>query len=466
MKKLNTIIIILFTCVFAYSQNTITGTFSELANQQIKLVGFNGFNTYTIDSTQANEKGSFNLSFSKQDYGMGYLLAEDGNALLVILAGNEKLILKGETPAFSTTTVFLSGKQNRLFQQYASEHSRREESLSAWDYLAEIYNKDSLFIFHEVPKQIIENEKQRIKAEDSLFLASLPDGSFVSFYLPVRNLVSSVSNIVMDKPEEIPATIHAFNTLDYSDTRLYKSGILKETIDSQFWLIENSGSSMDSKYIRMNKSIDYLIENLLTDEKKLNEIAEYLFKLLESRSLFGASEYLSLKLLNEQGCSLNKNFASRLESYRLMKKGNIAPNIELKGDVFAPGFETINIPQNLTDIKSKYTVVLFGSSWCSQCPPELMQIAGLYNKWKQNSVEVIFVSLDEDKDIFRSFVSPFPFISFCDYKKWGNTSVIDYHVFATPSIFLLDDKREILLRPNSVNHLDSWIDWFLVKGNE
>ena len=76
--------------------------------------------------------------------------------------------------------------------------------------------------------------------------------------------------------------------------------MLKETIESHFWLIENSGGSLDSVYIEMNKSIDILLENLLADKQKLSEINENLFKLLEKRSLFRASEYLALKLFNEQ----------------------------------------------------------------------------------------------------------------------------------------------------------------------
>ena len=42
-----------------YSQSTITGTFPALSNQQVKLVGFEGFNTYTIDSVSVSEKGAF-----------------------------------------------------------------------------------------------------------------------------------------------------------------------------------------------------------------------------------------------------------------------------------------------------------------------------------------------------------------------------------------------------------------------
>ena len=59
-----------------------------------------------------------------------------------------------------------------------------------------------------------------------------------------------------------------------------------------------------------------------------------------------------------------------------------------------------------------------------------------------------------------------PFISLCDYQKWKTQAAQDYHVFATPMIYLLDANREILLRPNSVRHMDSWVDWFLVERNK
>jgi hypothetical protein len=32
-------------------------------------------------------------------------------------------------------------------------------------------------------------------------------------------------------------------------------------------------------------------------------------------------------------------------------------------------------------------------------------------------------------------------------------------------MFLLDNKREILLRPYSVKQMDAWVDWFLIQGN-
>jgi hypothetical protein len=44
--------------------------------------------------------------------------------------------------------------------------------------------------------------------------------------------------------------------------------------------------------------------------------------------------------------------------------------------------------------------------------------------------------------------------------------VKDYYVFGTPTVYLLNNKREIILRPTSIDQVDAWVDWVLVKGNK
>ncbi len=448
-----------------FGQYKISGSFPPLAGQQVKLVGFRDFGIYTIDSTTVSKEGQFTLRFAEKDLGMGYLSATDNKAYFVVLA-KEDIQLKGNVLSTPESVSILSGKENQLFAEYASEHPRREQALSAWDYLAKIYTQDSLFAKHKPARQAIDKEKLRIEAADSLFLANLDKGSYVGWYLPLRKLVSSVSNVAQYQTDKIPATIKVFRELDYTDARLYKSGLLRETLESQFWLIENSGSSLDSVYAEMKISIDSIIDDLSTDTEKLNKITSFLFRLLEKRSLFKASEYLALKVLNQDNCIINEDLASQLESYHTMKIGKTAPDFEFSGGVFAPGYPTAKSPKKLSDLDANYTVLVFGASWCPACAPELMQIAKLYEKWKKNGVEVVFVSLDEDGETFKKFVSPFPFISTSDYKKWDSPVVKNYHVFATPTIFLLNNKREIILRPNSAEQVDAWIDWYLVQGNK
>lgn len=466
IKKFVTIILVwLTTGTSILGQNTITGAFPALRGQQVKLVGFRGFTTYIIDSVHVSEQGIFRLSFGQKDYGMGYLAAQENESFIVILT-NENISIKGELLSLPGTVSVTSGPQNRSFVEYATTHPRREQVLSAWRFLENIYRSDSLFSVNAPPANAIKHEMQRLKKEDSVFLNSLKPETYVSWFLPVRKLVSSVSAIARHRPEEILATIAAFRKLDYTDGRLYKSGLLKEAIESHFWLIENSGRSLDSVYVEMNKSIDYLVANLQADEQKLNEITGYLFELLEKRSLFTSSEYLALKLLNNNSCTINNKLASQLESYRAMKKGNTAPSLVFDADVLAPGYEPDDMPMELASLQSEYTLVVFGAGWCPHCPKELESIARLYEKWQKYGVEVLFVSLDRDKQSFENLAGRFPFISICDYGSWESPIVKSYYVFATPTMYLLNSRQEILLRPNSAKHMDAWVDWHLVQGHK
>jgi thiol-disulfide isomerase/thioredoxin len=451
-----------FLFFFFYSElitsQNIKGNFLNLPYQTIRLEGFNGLNTYPISSTTTDEKGRFTLNYSKSDYGVGYLISSEVNKSLFLILSGENIVIQGEVLGFPETINNNGGQENIYFKKYANEHPRREQSITAWGYLEKIYTSDSLFSIQKSTLKAIQDEKNRIKNEDIAFLETLPNDSYVKWFLPTRKLVSSVSTVVQYRPEEITETIEAFRRLDYTDQRLYKSGLFKDAIDNHFWLIENSGKPFDVVFEEMKISIDVMFVKLGTNEKIYNEVTDYLFDLLEKHSLFQASEYLALKVLNEGGCSLNSNISNQLETYRAMKKGNIAPDIIFNNSFFA---NQNRLDDKLSDLKNKYTVVLFGASWCPKCKEELPEVVKAYAKWKSKGIEVIFVALEDDKKTFIEFAKAFPFPSYSDNKKWESKIAKDYYVFSTPTIFLLDNKREILLRPNSVKQVDAWVDWFL-----
>lgn len=465
IKRIQNTLLICFVFLSsnAFSQS-ISGNLKLLVNQEIKLEGFNGLKTYPISSTKIDEKGNFKLNYSKADYGVGYLQSADEKPLFVILSG-EDIELVGEALSYPEILKITKGQENQWFEQYAIEHPRREQALSAWVYLEKIYTLDSLFSVQKTPAQAIQKEKQRIKAEDSLFLAKLPNDSYVSWFLPTRKLVSSVSVVAQYRTEEMPATIAAFRALDYTDQRLYKSGLFKDAIDNHFWLLENSGRSLDSVFIEMKLSIDAMFEKLVLDEAKLNEVTDYLFDLLERHSLFQASEYLAIKALNETSCTINSDLAKQLETYRAMKKGNIAPNIDFSNYTFLHGKKQ-NTFSSLNELTTPYTLVVFGASWCPKCMEELPKLIQNYVQWRNLGVEVVYVSLDTQSQVFDQAVKTYPFFAYCDFKKWESQVVQDYYVFGTPTFYLLNNKREIILRPNSIDQVNAWVDWFLVQGNK
>jgi len=258
-------------------------------------------------------------------------------------------------------------------------------------------------------------------------------------------------------PKEIQASSNPFKNLNYSNPQFYSSGLIYNLIEKQFWSIQNSPLTEMSKYKEMTSSVDIILDSISKNQQLYNDLTKYLFQYFEKYSLFLASEYIALKALNQKDVTLNTALANKLESYRKMKVGNSAPNFELVGDLFKNG-SAVKAAVHLSDIKAKYKLVIFGGSWCPQCRAEMIQLLPRYNNWKVKGLEVIFVSLDTEKNEFEKFSAPFPFYSTCDYKKWDTQAAKDYYVSSSPTIFLLDSNNKIILRPPTVASLDSWLD--------
>jgi peroxiredoxin len=257
--------------------------------------------------------------------------------------------------------------------------------------------------------------------------------------------------------KEIQTNTNPFLNINYSNPQVYSSGLIYNLIEKEFSSILNSPLSDATKYKEMTSSVDIIIDSLSKNEKLYNDLTKYLFNYFEKYSLFAASEYIALKALSQKEVALNSALVNKLESYRKMKVGNRAPNFELVGDVFKNG-SAVKAAIHLSDIKTKYKLVIFGGSWCPQCRAEMIQILPRYNNWKAKGVEVIFVSLDTDKYEFEKFIAPFPFYSACDYKKWETQAAKDYYVSSSPTIFLLDSNNKIILRPATIPVLDSWLE--------
>lgn len=441
----------------AFSQQ-LSGDLQHHTNQEIRLLGYNGFETTELAKGVIDESGNFILLY--KDYiGMGYVETSDNSQLFLVI-NEPQMNITGTHLKEPDSISFTNTNENLIFNQYAVEHNQRERALAGWKYLLPQYKEVKLLKQQKEFVNVIQKEIDRLEKQDLDFLNNIKPSYYVSWFLPLRKLLDDIPSSAQQNTQRIPKHIADLRSIDFNDSRLYHSGILDDLLESHYWLLENGGMTMDSIYMEMNASTDYLIENLEGNDKLLNEVSDFLFSFLEKRSLFRASEHLALMLLTQSSCTIDDDLAKQMETYRAMKIGNTAPDIVFEGKKMMMGGE-INKDLNLSDFNSDYTLVVFGASWCSQCAQEIPKINEKYVQWKLKGVETVFVSLDHDDIEFTNFVKDFPFLSSCDFKGWENKAAQDYYVFAVPTLFLLDKEREIILRPRSIEQVDAWIKYNL-----
>lgn len=75
---------------------------------------------------------------------------------------------------------------------------------------------------------------------------------------------------------------------------------------------------------------------------------------------------------------------------------------------------------NLADLgeKNKITLISFWATWCTPCKAELNNMLSLYPDWKKKDVEVVAISVDDQRNVakVKSYVSS---------KKWPYTVLLD-----------------------------------------
>ena len=109
----------------------------------------------------------------------------------------------------------------------------------------------------------------------------------------------------------------------------------------------------------------------------------------------------------------------------------------------------------LSRIPHKYKLLVFLASWCPNCQQELPKLAAMYPKLKESDVEFVFVWLDKNTADFKGYAKVLPWINYCDYQEWNSKPVVDYHVFATPTMYLLGENLVIESKVINAAHLDA-----------
>lgn len=455
MKRLYYLFIILFPVIKAIAQEPITGRFTAYPNQTVSLVVYNGFKRDIVETVTTDSFGNFSFKYPTNYSGVGYLLFNEKQGFNFILH-KQGINITGISADDPENISFKNSPESTLLYQFLYEQQIRESALGAWNYLEKLYTA--------VPLLKAQNKAEAIKTEIDIlesqsidFLQNQKAGTYMAWYLPLYKFINDMRVSIRNYPERISSHISQFRNTDLNNPLYYNSGMFPELLQQHFFMLENMGVSLDSVYVEMNKSTDYIISSLIDKNPELlDQTSLFLFNLFEQRSLFTAAEHLSLEMLNQNSCSVSPKNSSRFESYRKMKIGNKAPDI-----VLGPGMDLWDneTGQNnqvgvLSQIPNKYKLLVFLASWCPNCQQELSKMAAMYPMLKENDVELVFVWLDKNAVDFKQYAKDLPWINYCDYQEWNSKPVVDYDVFALPTMYLLGENLVIERKVINASHLE------------
>ena len=100
---------------------------------------------------------------------------------------------------------------------------------------------------------------------------------------------------------------------------------------------------------------------------------------------------------------------------------------------------------SMADLKGKVVVIDFWATWCGPCVAEMPTMKKLYEKYKDQGVEFIGVSLDQPEDEgglseLKKFVSEkeIPWPQYYQGKGWDSEFSASWGINAIPAVFVVD----------------------------
>lgn len=426
--------------VLAQASHHIQGNLSQSTNSIITLKGFSVQGDTLLSSSKTDANGRFSVYYPTSYQGAGVLEIKD-NKSVILLLNRENFEIQWDKLEDYASLKFRHSPENDSFSKGLELYRKTEEKRAGLTYLLPFYDKD----FKN--KLLLKKELELQDKAMAEFFLSLPKNSYASYYLKLRQFLADMPLTASRYIERMAEHEEEFNNMNFANDKLIRSGLYKELFENYFILLESHG---EKQYLHMNASIDAIIKSLQSQPVLLPQVLKNLLLLLEKRSLFPAAEHLALAMLSDNSCQLDGKYEALFEQYRKMAKGNTAAELHFEN--------TKSTFTKLSEIKNKYKLVVFGSSWCPKCTEDIPKIKLFYEQWKKEyDLEVVLISLENEKETYEAFTKDFPWISSCDLKGWEGQAARDYCVFATPTLYLLDADNKIVLKPISPEQIQAWL---------
>ena len=152
-----------------------------------------------------------------------------------------------------------------------------------------------------------------------------------------------------------------------------------------------------------------------------------------------------------QQCGSNSDIVKRrLEGYSKMAIGQQVPDFTL--------MDIHNHPVNLYSEISPYTLLLFWHTQCSHCQSLMEALPQLCQKeiFTHQQIKLIGISIDENREDWEKFSIQYPleWVNIHAAGTFDSEIANDYNLFATPSMFLIDENHKIIAKPTTIGELE------------
>ncbi len=214
---------------------------------------------------------------------------------------------------------------------------------------------------------------------------------------------------------------------DMSDARARRDTVVMNSLREEYFELQEEAKGYEMEFAKTNPNS--LISLLIIERALVTKAVE----VSEVKKIF---ETLSPEI---KGTTAGKRLQEALNKAENTTIGSKAPNFSAP----SPSGEELA----LHDVLGKVTIVDFWAAWCRPCRAENPNVVKIYNKYRDQGLSIIGVSLDRNADDWKKAIED-------DGLTWNHVSNVDYfdeiarlyNVDAIPATFILDENGIIVAK--------------------
>lgn len=358
---------------------------------------------------------------------------------------SEDVELNADAKNISETLQAVKSESNKIYYDFVELNKDYKTKTELLQLILASYPKDDEYY------QTTINKVKQLQIEYSAFVDSvvkIDSSSFISRYIHVSQLPIVDYTLPVEKQITYLKT-HALDNVDFDDAELINSDCFTNKSIEYLTYYQNPQLPKQLLEQEFEKAVDTLLTRANVNILVYEHIADYLIDGFKQFGFDNVIDYIIENYVVEDDLCLDEqtenSIENRINQSKLLKVGTTVPNIILPdtgGNLF-----------NISEIDKENILLLFYASWCPHCKEMLPKICELYKQ--QNDLEVVAISLDEDREAWVNYIKDtgFDWVNISDLQGWDSQAAQDYFIYATPTMFLLDTQGKIIGKPLTLNEL-------------
>lgn len=408
--------------------------------QTVYLTDYWGDHFMVLDSAHRNEAGKYIFYQPRKDYPCGlYSIRLSKDLRFDVILNHENKIEIEVCPNDMLETINVKNSiENEVYYGFIKRNLLLKQAVHALE--AAILHYPDKESFYDTLLQkynaLQESENREIDQIAKWYPKSYVRKITKMYRTPILNGKSTNKekiNVLRD---------NFFYGLDFSDPDLLRSNIYPNKILDLLQLYADPEFSQKEFEEAMKTASGRLLAASSENTEVFNFVRDYLIKGFEAYQLHEVLDFIEENYTQQSCDDQNKSrLQKRMESFESLKIGMKAPAFAVRnqdGEV-----------KELSEIEAQYTIILFYATLCSHCNEVIGHLWDRYKTKKNNQFEVIAIALDDNERAWEDYLDQHRFTWINTFSPNGFEGLVtkNYHVYTTPTMYVLDQHQVIVAKP-------------------